>query len=184
MAPRARTYQRRKPNGAGIGAGESVSGNGSVENNAGDAVGAEFTDPASARNAFDGNAPGNTTSTSGPSPRSRQKAPGKIDLTRVEAMLMGIHLMLAQITRVPELMLDQKEANLLASAAVDLSKHYPAMAQIMDSKTMDHVQFVSILAGVYGSRITAFNMRKAAEQKAKAENRPTNVVDMTQPRPA
>ena len=124
-------------------------------------------DPESARNSTD--------SGTGETRRTRTSAPKKtpqIDLTKLEASLLGIHIALATLLKTPELALDKNESAILARAMKDISVHYPVMQEIMDSKIMDHVTFVGVLSGIYGSRFIAISNRLKKQQAEKNSAQP------------
>lgn len=120
-----------------------------------------------------GTGPGdNSTPGDGPKKRGRPrgstnsaktKASNNLDLDGVEKLLLTIHLGLAAVLKAPEFVLDESEAKSLATAFARVSRHYPVLQKIGD-KSIDHANLVTAAAGIYGTRIFAWNIRRAGEK--------------------
>lgn len=117
---------------------------------------------------------GTTQRRRGRPPGSKNKtgktaSPVRLDIAGVEQVLLSIHGMLALLTKAEEWEIDEKEAARMAAAFERVSQHYPALAKI-SPKTIDHMNFASVLGGVYGTRIIAMFAKKSAEKTQ--QNRP------------
>lgn len=74
---------------------------------------------------------------------------------------MSAHTMLAALTSVPELELDKSEAEKLGAGIVNVSRHYDIGAT---QKTIDWTNLIMVVGAVYGTRLAAVRMRKAAQK--------------------
>lgn len=79
--------------------------------------------------------------------------------------------MLAAITKIPELKIEQAESKQLAEAAANVARHYNVQAS---AKAIDISNLVMVCIMLYGSRIYAINARMKSERAQRAEPRPTN----------
>jgi hypothetical protein len=70
--------------------------------------------------------------------------------------------MASSFLKVPELTLEESEAKQIAQATAKVAEQYELVA---DPKTIAWAQLVTTVATVYGTRIFAFRMRKAAEHQ-------------------
>lgn len=70
-------------------------------------------------------------------------------------------MLLAKVSKIPELELDEAEAKKLSDATANLAKHYNIA---VSQKTLDWTNFVTALSGVYGPRIFVIASRKRAEK--------------------
>jgi len=141
----------------------------------------------------DGGSPGTgngsgDTGTSEPPIRRRhrrstaQKAASPNDIKGLAAILLSAHMMLAAWFETPELAIGSEEAAALATALVNVQRHYPAMAIELTEKVTDHVSLVLALARIYGTRIAAYKLRTSMAKRKPAAD-PTNVLPMTIPNP-
>ena len=78
---------------------------------------------------------------------------------------MGIHQMLAAVTKVPELALEKAEASALAGSAAEVAKYYPAA--LMSPKSMAWTGLASTVAMVYLPRLAIIRMRVAEARGGK-----------------
>lgn len=76
--------------------------------------------------------------------------------------LLVFHTTLAAMTETPELMLDEGEANGLATSGLTLASMYDITP---DPKLQAMLLFAGNVGMVYGSRIIAIRARKAQEKK-------------------
>lgn len=72
--------------------------------------------------------------------------------------------MLASFTNIPEIEMEQKEAEEIAKAAAEVAKHYPALD--MAPKAVDWANLIICVGTAYGSRYAAYRMRLKAETSA------------------
>lgn len=161
-----------EPDTGAIGGAEFVGG-GKSEPDGGSNLGNLFSsgatviDPASV-----GGAGGSGAGAAEPGPRKRGRPKGwkkphkaestvHIDLSGLEKILFSIHFGLAMITRVEEFALDETEAKQMAEALAAVSKHYPTVAEKMGAKSMDHVNLLMVMGGIYGARFAAYKIRTA-----------------------
>jgi hypothetical protein len=82
----------------------------------------------------------------------------------LEKLLLSVHLGIAALTKTPEMALDQTEAHLMAEATARVARHYPVLNRISD-KAIDHGNLVTVLVGIYGTRVAAIRLRQAAERR-------------------
>ena len=75
--------------------------------------------------------------------------------------------MLAAYTQVPELAMEQKEAEEIAKAAGDVMRHYPVD---IAPKAVDWAAFMICVGTAYGSRFAAYRLRMRAEASATVHN--------------
>lgn len=98
-----------------------------------------------------------------PGSRNAPKAiPHNIDA--IEALLLGTHTLLASVSRVPELGIEPLEAKQVATAYVNVARHYPILQQ--SEKVIDWTNLLIALGAVYGSRLYSYRMRKPAQPAA------------------
>lgn len=102
-----------------------------------------------------------------------KRATDAIDLNGLEKLLISIHVGLAAITKSPEWEIDEGEAKSLASASARCARHYPILDKVGD-KAIDHLNLISVLGGVYGTRIFAYSLRKSSNRA-----KPTAAVVIT-----
>lgn len=146
------------PNDGESGSGQATAGNG-----------AEFVDPAGASGSRDpeSNTPGNGgTGNRGKWRRGKSQAvPGHLT-----SLLFSIHLMGAQILKVPEMALSEAEAKKLDAAVTEVMRFY---TDVEISPVVQAWLNLAMVGGViYGPRIMAHNIRKKAQAKTIDANRP------------
>lgn len=93
---------------------------------------------------------------------SSKKGPA-LDINGLEFILLSAHGMLAGITRTAELELDQPEANKIATAVVNVGRHYN---MTMSAKALDWTALIMVIGEVYGTRLMAIRLRRTMERKA------------------
>lgn len=106
--------------------------------------------------------------------RRRGRKPGSgrkgkaaaLDLSGVEAILLSAHTMLAAMTKTPELIISQDEANKLASAINTVQEHYPVH---VDPKAMAWLNLAGVAGMIYGPRIFVAVKRKRESPSPKSE---------------
>lgn len=101
----------------------------------------------------------------------------RLESLKISDLLYSVHLMGAEICKVPELELDKEEAAKLADAIADVSKYYVTS---FDPKKVAWVHLAVIAGGIYGTRIFAYRNRISAQkslgpQAAKPSPKPTPV---------
>lgn len=83
----------------------------------------------------------------------------------IESVLLSIHGMMAAALKTPELALEKDEAQAMATAIAEVSRHYP---MTIDPKTMAWINLASCASMVYGPRLYMISTRKNGEkEKAK-----------------
>lgn len=83
--------------------------------------------------------------------------------TDLSGILMSLHMMGAAFLKVPELELDQKEAERLSDAVNRVQAEYNI--PILDPKTMAWINLAMVAGGVYGPRIVAHSLRTKREKR-------------------
>lgn len=97
--------------------------------------------------------------------RRRGRRPGApqkkvaLDVSGVEQLLFSVHMMLAGLTRTPELVLAPEEAKTMAEAMGKVSRHYDVT---VGAKAMDWANMAMVAGMVYGSRLVAMRQRGRA----------------------
>lgn len=94
----------------------------------------------------------------------RDKA-SSLDLDGLSAILVSSHGILAAFFKVEELNLDEKEAKALATALLNVERHYNLP---VTQKALDWAALIQAGAMIYGARVMAFKLRIKTE-KAEAE---------------
>lgn len=89
--------------------------------------------------------------------------------------------MLAAITSVQELALDQKEAENLANAANNVIRHY-GIPQIA-AETADWINLIMVAGSVYGTRVAAYRIRTTMERANNPPPQPQTRQAQPQPQP-
>lgn len=74
--------------------------------------------------------------------------------------------MLAGITKIPELAIDQQESRAIADASAKVAEFYDMTA---DPKIIAWCNLAMVLGTTYGTRIIAINMRKKSERQKRGE---------------
>ena len=78
--------------------------------------------------------------------------------------MIGVHSALAWAANAPEFALDTMEANEFAKATKELMDHYPDQMRWLDGKTGAWINFSQTALVIYGSKLTALKMRRAAQR--------------------
>lgn len=191
MGKRARATSR-KPRGAAAIAGKPVDGNagetGDVGNSddtgnrdtGGGTVNGSIVDPGSVGSrAADDNgsgdsAAGNVDPATGRRRYKRRAARTQdavsLDLGSFKDILFSTHAMLAAIVSAPNIAIDESEAETLAKAIANVSRHYdvPTMAQ----QTVDWIMLIQAGGAIYGPRLIAWKMDRAARRAKPAPQSP------------
>lgn len=107
----------------------------------------------------------------GPAPRVSARSTA-LGVDGTSEILLGIHFMLAKMTKVEELELDETEARKLSVAITRVSALYN---YVPAEKTIAWVALVTAAGQVYGPRIAAVKMRIDMNKKP-APAKPSNVV--------
>lgn len=117
---------------------------------------------------------------SGRKPGAEREAAPQADVNRaplsidgVSAILLSIHTMAESFFSVPELGIDTKEADRLASAIKGVADQYDVKPS---EKSLAWTNLATAAAMVYGTRMFAFKVRKDMERAEKKNQPPTNVV--------
>lgn len=103
--------------------------------------------------------------------RTQEKA-SQLDLSGIAGALVGIHMALAAIANVPELVMDDQEAENIAKSVVNVARHYPKVAG--SQKLIDWSMLVGALGMAYVPRIMMVRDRlkkNGAKQNDSAENK-------------
>jgi hypothetical protein len=93
-----------------------------------------------------------------------------LDLGSFKDILYSTHAMLASIASAPGMAIDEDEAEKLAKAVANVSRHYdiPTMAQT----TVDWVMLIQACGAIYGPRLLAWKMDRAAKRARPAPQSP------------
>lgn len=75
-------------------------------------------------------------------------------------MFVGIHVLLAQNTRTPEIAIRDDEGEQFLKSAENVLKHYSVTTT---QKTIDWITFIGTASAIYGTRIVAIGARRRAE---------------------
>lgn len=99
---------------------------------------------------------------------SNNQKKSKADISGLEKILFSAHLMAATAFKTPELILDEKEASMLAAAAQSVQDFYEVEAS---AEIMLWVNVIGVCGAIYGPRLIAAFARKKKETKNKPENK-------------
>lgn len=91
-----------------------------------------------------------------------------LDLSGIEAALVGIHAGLAMLTKNPVWEMPKQEAESVAKAVANVARHYPKLAG--HEKLVDWVMLIQALGMAYGTRIYLTMPDKKAEKKEPPKN--------------
>lgn len=118
-----------------------------------------------------------------PGTKNKPKAEksGKIDLGPFSGCILGIHTMLASISRIPELELDEAESEKLAKASANVLRHYVDLE--VSQKAADWTNLFMALGAIYGPRMFAHKMRKTNERQSRQNRQAQTVDNPPQPKP-
>jgi hypothetical protein len=84
-----------------------------------------------------------------------------LDLSKLERLFVGVHLLLAQNTNTPELAITQVEAHDFFDCWKEVAKYYDVR---LAQKTIDWSALIGTTAAIYGSRFVDIQIRRKAEQ--------------------
>lgn len=110
-----------------------------------------------------------------PGSRNSQTAQ-TISVSGLAEIIVNTHAMLAAFTKSAELFVDMEEAQKLAEATVNVSRHYNVAVA---AKTVDWVNFATVAGMIYGTRLVAINNRRKMERR----NNPAKPAPTTTARP-
>ena len=85
-------------------------------------------------------------------------------------MILAVHSALAALTTIRELELEEDEARKLSNASKEVLRYYPIG---MSDKALAWVNLGVVACGIYGTRIMAYSVRRAAERRARIVTLPT-----------
>ena len=100
-----------------------------------------------------------------PGPKSSAKA--KADVSRIGKQIMGIHMLAASFTGLPELVISQQEGEMLADAVVNVAEEYGLS---FSGKTGAAVQLFAAVAMVYAPRAIAISRRAQTTAQHSAQS--------------
>lgn len=106
------------------------------------------------------------------------KAQNPSDIGAIQATLISVHALLAQ--KIPEMEINETEAQRLAEGIARVEKYYPAVSAVISGRIADHIAFASTLVAVYGIRFAAIKIRKEREGKNSSRGTDSVVIDMPQ----
>jgi hypothetical protein len=86
--------------------------------------------------------------------------------------------MLSILSKTPEIALSKEESNLLATAAVDVAKHYEVMQKV-SVEAIAWVNLAQVAALIYGPRLMTFRMRKRPRRTEETQVYPFPSAGMT-----
>lgn len=87
---------------------------------------------------------------------SKTKAQVALDLSSLQAMFVGAHVMLAAALQTPEFAISEDEGRSFAQAASNVMRHYNVQTT---QKTVDWIALIGISAQIYVPRIIAVSMK-------------------------
>lgn len=86
-----------------------------------------------------------------------------MDLSGIAGAIVGIHLGIAALSKMPHWALDESEAEAIASSVVNVARHYPKVAS--SQKLVDWTMLLGALGVAYVPR--AIETRNVLEQRRK-----------------
>ena len=129
-----------------------------------------FVDPDSAAGGNSGNGGSSGTASDGGGKRKRGRPKGSGNARKtaqasntingLENILFNMHFMLAGITRVSELAIDNSEATMLAGAINNVARHYDMGAT---QKQLDWTNLFMAVGMIYGTRFVAIRAKRKEE---------------------
>lgn len=122
-------------------------------------------------------APGTESIPSG-STAPRKSKPGKKSFSPADIQMMGkqitgLHMIVAQMTASPELVIREEEGQMLAQSVVNVCEQYDLA---IDGKTGAFIQLIGVAGMVYAPRFFAFRARMAQSKQAAQNPAPGNVI--------
>lgn len=106
--------------------------------------------------------PTSTGAKRGPKPKSDKKVYTSAEIDIMGKQLVGLHIMIAQISGMPEMSISEQEAGLMAQSIVNVADQYDLA---IDGKTGAALQLAMTVAMIYGPRALAIRARKMQQQK-------------------
>jgi len=76
-------------------------------------------------------------------------------------MFVGMHVMMAERTNTPELMMGMPEGEAFMGAVQNVMRHYSVQTT---QKTLDFIALFGTASAMYAPRVVAYNLRKKAER--------------------
>jgi hypothetical protein len=80
-------------------------------------------------------------------------------------MFVGLHVLLAERTNVPQLAITEDEGKSFMSAAQNVMRHYSVETT---QKTLDWIAFAGVSAGIYMPRLAAIGIERRANKERRA----------------
>lgn len=90
-----------------------------------------------------------------------------MDLSALNSLLFSVHTLLATAIKTPGVALEQSEADQLASAIANVSRHYNFGAS---QKTLDWGNLMIALGVIYAPRVMMIRMRNKMEVQVSEDN--------------
>lgn len=85
--------------------------------------------------------------------------------------------MLANLTGIMELALEEEESKSLSDGMAQVMRHYNI--SFIDDKTTDWINLGQVMFGIYASRIMAHRLRRTSEREAEALKRSEKAAETT-----
>lgn len=104
--------------------------------------------------------------------KSKSQASKKLDVGLFARQIVGAHQMLAVITKNPIWAIDDKAAEALANALMDVMSHHSIN---VNPATLAYMKLIGIAAAIYGPKIMVVKMQNDQKKKEAA-----NTIDMPQ----
>lgn len=82
-------------------------------------------------------------------------------------MFVGIHVLLGELTKTPELGITEEEGKQFMSSAQNVMRHYSVQTT---QKTLDWIAFTGVSCTIYAPRIAAVGFRRRSERTADKNN--------------
>lgn len=92
----------------------------------------------------------------------KEKTRNPLDLSSLTGLFVGIHVIAAGATNVPELAIDMDEGKQFMLSAQNVMRHYSVESS---QKTIDWLAFGGTCCMIYGTRFGAYMLRRREEQK-------------------
>lgn len=100
-------------------------------------------------------------------PKSDKKVYSIDEIKLMGKQLVGLHVMVAQIGGIPELMIDEQSGELLAQSIINVADQYDLA---IDGKTGAALQLAMTAAMIYGPRALAIRARMANQRQQQTVN--------------
>ena len=113
-----------------------------------------------------GRPPGSTNKAKKEDGPKKRKQSTKSDNEKMARQICGIHLVIAQITGIPEIALSENDGVALAESVNNVCDQYDLA---IDGKTGALIQLAGTAAMIYGPRVFAFHARMNSAQNRKGE---------------